>query len=37
MRELLPKRDIVVQQIVVGPTEFKKELEETDGEEASTT
>ena len=35
MRELFPKRDIVVQQIVVGPTEHK-DLEDTDGEETGT-
>lgn len=32
MRELLPKRDIVVQQIVVGPTEYKDEREDNDGQ-----
>lgn len=32
MRELLPKRDIIVQQIVVGPTEFK-DPEESNGRE----
>ena len=37
MRELLPKRDIVVQQIVVGPTEFKEESEGTNGEHTGTT
>jgi hypothetical protein len=36
MRELLPNQNITVQQIVVGPTEFK-ELEETDGENTGAT
>lgn len=37
LRELLPNQNIVVQQIVVGPTEFKDESEDNNVEHARTT
>ena len=36
MRELFPDQEIVAQQIVVGPTEFKEELEDDNGEHTRT-